>query len=354
MTREGTAEGIKTDHETAQAPSVGALLDACDLVLREPGRRRHLFSWLRAPGAPQDGWLAVDAYYPASRLVAVIGAPDTPEHAVCRELVPPRGLRLLVLDPGRLPVERAGLEAELRQLIDELGPAPARAHEAPLPGERAGGPSITEVTVGRVVAAFSTEPPPVPPPPRRIGQSQAAATERGVRFVAAHKGRLQPAAGERPRPQGALARPAAARRPPAPAARIAPARRPAPVAPAGDRTAGTQPLAIVLGLVALAVVLAELYLAVGRIALAGGSVMLGFGVALDACARALGGVAAGRSGREDWAWWCVLGGSPAVAAFALYRPEGPVRVDPAPLAGLISLLAMTLIVISLVGALLGI
>jgi hypothetical protein len=353
MTRDGTAEGMSTDHETAQAPSIGALLDACDRVLREPGRRRHLFSWLRPPGAPQDGWLAVDAYYPASRLVAVIGAPETPDHAVCRELVPPRGLRLLVLDPARLPAERAGLDAELRQMIDELGPAPARAHEPPLPGGRAG-PSITEVTVGRVVAAFSTEQPPVPPPQRRVGQSQAAATERGVRFVAAHKGRLQPAARERPRPQAALAPPAAARRPAAVTAPIPPARQPTPVVPAGEPSAGTQPLAIVLGLVALAVVLAELYLAVGRIALQGGSVMLGFGLALDACARALGGVAAGRSGREDWAWGCVLGGSPAVAAFALYRPEGPVRVDPAPLAGLISLLAMALIVVSLVGALLGI
>jgi hypothetical protein len=353
MTRDGTAEGISTDHGAAPALPTASLLNACDSVLREPGRRQHRFSWLRAPDAPPDGWLVVDAYYPAGRLVAVIGAPDAPEQALCRELVPPRGLRLLVLDPSRLPDDRAELDQELRRLIDELGPAPERAYETPLPGERAEGPSIADLAVGRVVAAFSSEEPPEPPPPRRVGPSHGAATERGARFVAAHKDRFQRPAGGRLRPPGAPQMPATAGRAPAPA-RPLPARPPASVAAVTGRRSGARALELVLGLVGLVVVLGEVYLAVGRIALEGGSVLLGFGLALDACARALGAVAASRSGHDSWAWWCVLGGSPAVAAFALYRSEGPVRVDPGPLAGLISLLAMALIVVSLAGAVLGI
>ncbi len=351
MTRDGTAEGINTDNGAAPELLTAALLHACDRVLHEPGRRQHRFSWLRAPDAPQDGWLVVDAYYPANRLVAVIGPPDAPEQALCRELVPPRGLRLLVLDPSRLPDERSELDAQLRRLIDELGPAPERGHETPLPGERGEGPSITGVTVGPLVAAFSSQAPAAAPPSRRVGQSHAAATERGARFVAAHKDRLRRPAGERPLPSGSPTRTAVARRPPAPVARPVPARR----APAGrgERPSEARTTELLLGLAALAVVLAEVYLVVALIVLPGGGFLLAFGLALDASARALGPVAAVRSGHGGWAWLCVLGGSPVVAAFALYRREGPVRVDPGPLAGLVSLLAMALIALALVGALLG-
>ena len=97
--------------------------------------------------------------------------------------------------------------------------------------------------------------------------------------------------------------------------------------------------------VALAAVLAfELYVGVGKLALGGGHVVLAFGLALDGAARALGTVAAERAGETGWAWACVLGGSPAVAGFAVFGRDGPVATEPAPLAGIISVLAMLLIV----------
>jgi hypothetical protein len=106
--------------------------------------------------------------------------------------------------------------------------------------------------------------------------------------------------------------------------------------------------------VALAAVLSlELYVGVGGLALSGGHVLLGFGLALDACSRVLGAVAASRAGEPRWAWACVLVGSPAVAAFAMFGREGPVAVDPAPLAGLIAALATLLVGIAVVGNMLS-
>ena len=46
-------------------------LSICDHILGEPARRRHLFAWLRAPGAAADEWLPVDGYYPGNKLVVV-------------------------------------------------------------------------------------------------------------------------------------------------------------------------------------------------------------------------------------------------------------------------------------------
>jgi hypothetical protein len=43
----------------------------CDRLLDEVGRRRHMFAWLRAPGASAGDWLAVDAYYPCAQLVVM-------------------------------------------------------------------------------------------------------------------------------------------------------------------------------------------------------------------------------------------------------------------------------------------
>jgi hypothetical protein len=84
-----------------------------------------------------------------------------------------------------------------------------------------------------------------------------------------------------------------------------------------------------------------------------GHLPLAFGLALDCVARALGTIAAARTDRQDWVWLCVLGGSPAVATFALFHPSGPVDLEPAPLAGLLGLLASTVIVVVLVGMAVG-
>ncbi len=89
-----------------------------------------------------------------------------------------------------------------------------------------------------------------------------------------------------------------------------------------------------------AALVVELYLGVSRIAVSGGHWLLAFGLALDAASRALGTIAARRADRPRWGWLCALGGSPAVAAFALLGEEGQAQVEPAPLAGVTALLAM--------------
>jgi hypothetical protein len=94
------------------------------------------------------------------------------------------------------------------------------------------------------------------------------------------------------------------------------------------------------------VVAAEMYLDVVGVAVDSGLVLLAFGIALDACARGLGTIAAARTGSQGWAWACLLGGTPVVAAFALRSSDGP-SAEPAPLAALLSLLAGLIIAIAL-------
>jgi hypothetical protein len=112
-------------------------------------------------------------------------------------------------------------------------------------------------------------------------------------------------------------------------------------------------LGTVAAIALTAALVAEVYFGVVRWAIDGGHWLLAFGVALDVCARALGTVAAGRAGDRTATWWCLLGGSPFVAGFALYGPDGPVDVDPAPLAGLLALFAAGVLAIAVVLAALG-
>jgi hypothetical protein len=109
----------------------------------------------------------------------------------------------------------------------------------------------------------------------------------------------------------------------------------------------------VVAAVLAVVLIAEVYFGVATWALAGGYVLLAFGLALDTCARALGTVAAVRARDRTAAWSCALGGSPFVASFALYGVDGPVAVDPAPIAGLLALFACGVLVIAVVAAALG-
>jgi hypothetical protein len=103
--------------------------------------------------------------------------------------------------------------------------------------------------------------------------------------------------------------------------------------------------------VALALVLLlETYVGVVAAGLDGGRLVLAFGLALDVCARGLGTIAASRDGELDWAWWCALGGSPVVVSFAVLGRRGPVTAEPAPLAGLLSVLALASLVIAIVTA----
>jgi hypothetical protein len=103
----------------------------------------------------------------------------------------------------------------------------------------------------------------------------------------------------------------------------------------------------------MAVVCIEVYLGVVVVGLDRGRWLLACGIVLDGGSRLLGTVAAGRVQRPTWAWGCAIVGSPAVAMFALFGPDGPVSTEPGPLAGLLSVLAVGVIAVAVVGGALG-
>ncbi|HWE34674.1 MAG TPA: hypothetical protein VG410_14375 [Solirubrobacteraceae bacterium] len=154
------------------------LLDLCDRALGEVSRRRHLFGWLRAPGAEE--WLAVDGYYPGNRLVVVCCDEPTADDELIAERVAEHGLRLLALAPEELAADPAGVDAALRRRLDQLGPPPPRPRALPVNGER--GP------VAKTVAALAQREP-VPQPRRQPAVPPPAreAVTRGAEFVATHR-----------------------------------------------------------------------------------------------------------------------------------------------------------------------
>ena len=98
----------------------------------------------------------------------------------------------------------------------------------------------------------------------------------------------------------------------------------------------------------------ELYLGVARLGIDAGLWGLAIGLAIDACARILGAVAARRANAPTAAWRSAILGSPGVALFTLFGSDGPLAVDPAPLAGLLSVLAILLTGAALLAVVLGI
>jgi hypothetical protein len=347
-----TTDGLLGERPLASAPPlpVSQILDLCDRIVGEIGRRAHMFGWLRAPDAEQ--WLTVDAYYPHSRLVVVCSDEPGDADDLYAERVPAHGMRLLSIAPSELGSEPDRARAVLEHRIAALGPVPPRPSEVRID------PNVG--IVSRAVASLAA-PAPGPPsasvgparatrperPPHRVGRTQAEAVGRAARFVASSKPwELTPAVAQR---EAAGARVASARAS-ALLARLPEARDERVGA---ERSAGQQALGIALGVVLLAVLVAEVYFGVGRFAVGGGHVLLALALALDACARVLGTVAASRADDEGAAWWCALGGSPFVVGFALLAPAGPVRVEPAPLAGFVALAAGVFAALWLVGAALG-
>jgi hypothetical protein len=331
-----------------------AILVACDRVLGEIGRRDHMFGWLRVPDAEPPRWLAVDAYYPGNRLIALCGGHSEEVGRLCAELAPTHGLRLLELAPGELD-DSEGLDGALERRLAELPPVVRPSGSLP---DREG--------PGARAASLLPQPATPPVVRHKVGESRAAATARGVRFVATHDPpapvdviERKPATAGPPGPTPPPGRPTPSpvRRPaPSPVRRPAPSpvRRPGPARRAAAATGRAQPRprrrlqapGVLVGLVVIAVLCLELYYGVARFALGGGHVLLAFGLALDCCARALGTVSARRAGKNDWMWSCALIGSPAVAMFALYAGEGEPPPEPGPLAGLISLSACAAVVIA--------
>jgi len=99
-----------------------------------------------------------------------------------------------------------------------------------------------------------------------------------------------------------------------------------------------------------AVLIAELYLGVIVVAFHHGRLLLGLAIVLEACSRMLGTGAAERAGQRGWAFSCAIVGAPVVAWFALLRPSGRLQTEPAPLAGLLAVLAGA---VAVVGILIG-
>ena len=277
----GLGQGDEGDHEDerALAPqprarTVEEVLALVDRILAEPGRRRHLFGWLRRPGGGREDWLSVDAYYPSNRLV-VMCVDRIDEHGeIYRELIPAHGLRLLEVRPDERNAPAEVLRTMLERRIGELGPSPRRA------------PAVA----GR----------------------QAA-----VVFPA-----IQTGSGSAARASSAM----------------------------GD----SQAAGVIMGLALTAALVIEIYVGVARLGFGSGNVLLAFALALDACSRLLGTFAALRAGEREWAWWCALGGSPLAAGFALMQRSGPVRTEPAPLAGILGVVAIVVLALAaLAGALEG-
>jgi hypothetical protein len=220
------------------------VLDMCDRVLGQTGRRGHLFTWLREPGAGPEGWLPVAAYYPSHRLVVVWREHPSARDAVYAEEVPAHGLRLLELSPEVLDGDPDG---QLRRMVSTLAEVPSSPSTSP--------------------------------------RSQRADAE--------------------PR---------------------------------------SPDYGIGLGLALAVALFIELYLGVARGALDHGHFVLAFSLAMDAFARVLGTIAARRAAAPDWAWGCVLIGSPAVVAFWRSERDAP---EPAPLAGQLAVVALMGLVVAL-------
>jgi hypothetical protein len=273
--------------------TVTQVMNVCDRILGEPARRNHLFAWLRAPGAAADEWLPVDGYYPGNKLVVVWHASPAPSDHVYSELVPAHGFRLLELTPDDLGGDQASAADRLRARIDALGPAPRRAREA----------QARESTMTRAVWSLA----PTRPETGPAAPSPDAAPSQG-------------AVPTRHEDDGATA--------------SVPPRPSVEVRPLG---AGFGAL---LGVVLTAALVAEVYLGVVFLGFDHGQPLLALALTLDTAARTLGTMAAAHAGLADWAWRCALGGSPLVAMFVTFVRREAVAAEPAPLAGVISLLAM--------------
>src|SRR2546421_1231360 len=170
-----------------------AILSLCDRLLKEPGRRRHLFAWLRAPEAGPEEWLAVDAYYPARRVVVICEPQQRPHGHLYAELVPQHGLRLLEIATEELGGDLAAAEQTLQRRIATLAPVRKRlksvAPPAPItrqsrpaetaPAKRIGTPPRPRRTLTERLAAVAPTPvgevaSPPPAGPRRQAAMRAA------------------------------------------------------------------------------------------------------------------------------------------------------------------------------------
>ena len=271
------------------------ILSMCDHLLGEVGRRHHMFAWLRAPGAGAGEWLAVDAYYPRARLVVMCRSSPGPHDALYRELVPAHGLGLLTLDPPALGNDRAAVRATLAAKFFDR----ERLRRGP----------EARTAKGADPPAVPPDRPAPPPPARSTGRSAA----------------------DKPEPPTPEWTPVKVEHTPVPRGLV-------------------QALGVLAGLAFAALLIAEIYLAVIVVAFHAGRLVLGLAILIEALSRVGGTVAAERAGQRGWAFACAIVGAPIVAWVALVPRSGRITTEPAPLAGLLAVLAG---VVALVGLLTG-
>jgi hypothetical protein len=258
--------------------ALGLILDSLDRRLGEVSRRNHRFSWLRDPDS--GDWLAVDAYYPAARLV-VVAAEDSAIAAAVAAEVPSHGMFWLRLSSAELLADPAAVARALEARLTHAG--------------WSGG-------AGGVAA-----PNPGPAP----GAGPVRATERGM-----SEGRVT-AAGRTP------------------AAGRGPAAGPARRSSAAD--------GVWLGLALVGAVALELVVGTALIGLNHGRYILALGFLLDAAARVLGTVAASQRDDLTLAWTSVAFGSAALWAEVPSAPTdrvdmaGPARVTALTAGGMLAL-----------------
>jgi hypothetical protein len=273
------------------------ILSMCDGLLGEAGRRHHMFTWLRAPGAGAGEWLAVDAYYPRARLVVICRSEPGPHDSLYRELIPAHGLGLLTLDPAALGSDREAVEASLAaKFFDLEHVARGRARPSATRAERRS--------------------------PAGPGDRQSRPVGPGDR---------------QSRPVGSGDRPP----------RAAPEWTPVKVEHTPVPRGFVQGLGILAGLAFAALLIVELYLGVIKVAFDDRRLLLGLAIVLELLSRALGTVAAERAEKRGWACACAIVGAPVVAWVTLLR-RPRIDVEPAPLAGLLALLAGAVAVLALV------
>src|ERR1700733_5120721 len=272
------------------------ILSICDHVVGEVGRRSHMFAWLRVPGSGSGTdhrqWLSVDAYYPRARLVVICRTAPRPHDALYRQLIPAHGLGLLTLDPEELGDDPAEVQAALEASISgrNFSPAPVAAQA-----------------------------------PRNRSAERTRSAERAR---SAERTRLTERTRSPDRTSSADWTAVTVERTPVPAA-------------------VQQGLGVVVGMALAVGLMVELYLAVVAVGLQAGRPLLGLAIALEACSRGLGTVAAERAGERGWARAGAIGGAPAVVWFALAAHPRRAETEPAPPAGLLALLAGVIALVAL-------
>jgi hypothetical protein len=109
--------------------SLQRILDGCDALLEEVGRREHRFAWLR----DELDWLVVDAYYPRHRLVVCCHG-DQEQRRRYEEVVPEHGLRVACLDPDEVAADPGRLREQLAAAAGSPLPSHPPAAAANPPG----------------------------------------------------------------------------------------------------------------------------------------------------------------------------------------------------------------------------